>query len=154
MDNFFASPQLLRHLGLKQIAVTGIIRANQVENEPFQDLVKIAKESRERSDVTTDVSSNKTAVRWKDKKFVNALSTLTGKEPIQSVKRFCKKQNKRVDIEQPNILNRYNKSMGIVNRMDQNIAAYMINLQSKKWWWPLIDLCWIILSIMFSKYSA
>ena len=73
---------MLRHLGLKQIAVTGIIRANQVENEPFQDLVKIAKESRERSDVTTDVSSNKTAVRWKDKKFVNALSTLTGKEPI------------------------------------------------------------------------
>ena len=27
--------------------------------------------------------------------------------------------------------------MGGVDRMDQNIAAYMINFRSKKWWWPL-----------------
>ena len=28
-------------------------------------------------------------------------------------------------------------SMGVVGRMDQNISAYMINLRTKKWWWPL-----------------
>ena len=28
--------------------------------------------------------------------------------------------------------------MGGVDRMDQNIVAYMINLQSKKCWWPLL----------------
>ena len=27
--------------------------------------------------------------------------------------------------------------MGGVDRMDQNIVAYMINLQSRKWWWTL-----------------
>ena len=27
--------------------------------------------------------------------------------------------------------------MGSVNRMDQNIAGYMIDLRSKRWWWPL-----------------
>ena len=28
--------------------------------------------------------------------------------------------------------------MGGVDPMDQNIVAYMINLQSKKRWWPLL----------------
>ena len=54
------------------------------------------------------------------------------------MKRFGKKQNKRVDIEQRNNLNVYNKSMGEVDSMDQNTAAYIINLRSKKWWLPLI----------------
>ena len=31
--------------------------------------------------------------------------------------------------------------MGGVDRLDQNLAAYMINLRSKKWWWPLFRLC-------------
>ena len=136
MDNFFTSPELLRYLSSKGIAATGTVRANRMENAPLQDIAKMAKEKRGTSDVVTDVSSNVTAVRWKDNKIVNALSTFTGKEPIQLVKRFCKKEKKRVDIEQPNIINIYNKSMGGVDRMDQNIAAYMINLRSKKWWWP------------------
>ena len=56
------------------------------------------------------------------------LSIFAGNEPIQSVTRFCKKENKRVDIDQPNIINIYNKSMGLVDCMDENIAAHMINL--------------------------
>ena len=35
------------------------------------------------SDVVTDVFSNITAVRWIDNKVVNAISTFTGKQPIQ-----------------------------------------------------------------------
>ena len=56
---------------------------------------------------------------------------------MQYVKRFCHSAKKKVDIEQPNIILEYNKSMRGVDRMDQKIAAYMINLRSKKWWWPL-----------------
>ena len=97
----------------------------------------MAKEDHGSTDVVTDASSNITAVRWKDNKVVNAISTATGKEPIQTVKRFCHKQKERVEIEQPNIINVCNKSMGGVDRMDQNVAAYMLNLRSKKWWWPL-----------------
>ena len=43
------------------------------------------------------------AVRWKNNKIVNALSTFIWKEPIQYVKRSCKKQNKQADIEKPYI---------------------------------------------------
>ena len=28
-------------------------------------------------------------------------------------------------------------SIGGFERMDQNISAYMINLRTKRWWWPL-----------------
>ena len=42
-------------------------------------------------------------------------------------------------MKQTNIINQYNLSMGRVDRMDQNISAHMINLGTKKWWWPLFQ---------------
>ena len=44
------------------------------------------KEKCESSDVVTDVFLNITAVRWKDNKVVNTISTFTGNQPIQQVK--------------------------------------------------------------------
>ena len=76
------------------------------------------KEKRGSSDVVTDVSSNITAVRWKDNKVVNAVSTFTGKQQIQQVKRYYHSEKRRVNIEQPNVMNQYNMAMG---RVDQRI---------------------------------
>ena len=81
MDNFFASPELLRHSSSKKIAATRAVRVNQMENASLQDLGKTAKDSPGTMYVITDVSSNVTAVRWKGSKIVNTLSTFTGKEP-------------------------------------------------------------------------
>ena len=39
----------------------------------------------------------------------------------------------RVEIDQPNAISFCNKTMGGVDRMDQNIGAYMINIRHKKW---------------------
>ena len=48
-------------------------------------------------------------------------------------------------IDQPQCVMKYNEGMGGVDRLDQNIASYMIGHRSKKWWWPIfrfcIDLC-------------
>ena len=107
-----------------------------MENASLRDIVKMSKEKRSSSDVVTDFPSNITAVRWKDNKVVNAVSTLTGKQPIQQVKRYCHHKNRRVNIEQSNIINQYYMSMRRVDRMDQNISTYMITLHTKKWWWP------------------
>ena len=46
--------------------------------------------------------------------------------------RYIKEKGGRVEIDQPNSISVYNKTMGGIDRMDQNIGAYMIN---KKWWW-------------------
>ena len=98
---------------------------------------KIYKEKCASSDVVTDVSSNIYAVHWKDNKVVNAISTFTGKQPIQQAKRYCHLVKRRVNIEQPNIINQYDMSMRGDDRMDQDILTYMINLRTKKWWCSL-----------------
>ena len=83
LDNYFTSPALLRHLSAMEVAATGTMWANQMENAPLWNMVKTNKEKCGSSDVVTDVSSNMTAVCWKDNKVVNAISTFTGKQPIQ-----------------------------------------------------------------------
>ena len=45
------------------VAVTRIVRANQMENAPLWNMVKMNKEKRGSSDVVTDVSSKITIVR-------------------------------------------------------------------------------------------
>ena len=67
-------------------------------------------------------------------------STLYRKEPL---KRACyiKYKGGRVEIDQPNSISVYNKTMGGVDRMDQNIGAYMIDIRSKKWWWTPFRFC-------------
>ena len=38
--------------------------------------------------------------------------------------------------------------MGRVDRMDQNISAYMINLRQNKWWWPFF---WFLVDVAVNK---
>ena len=106
-----------------RLAVTGTVGTNQMENAPLQDIIKMNKEKRGSSYVVTDVSSSITSVRMR---FVSAISTFTGKQPIQQAKRYCHRENQRVNIEKPNIFNQYNTSMGVVDCMDL-----------VRWWWPL-----------------
>ena len=73
--------------------------------------------------------------------MVTVASTLYGKEPMKRARRYIKDKGGRVEIDQPNSISVYNKTMGGVDRMDQNIGAYMINIRSKKWWWPLSRFC-------------
>ena len=88
-----------------------------MEHAPLQDLGKMTKESRGTLDAVTDVPSNKIAARWYDNKIVNSLPAFTGKEQIQPVKIFFKKQGKRVDIEHHKMMNIYNKSKRVVDHM-------------------------------------
>ena len=79
--------------------------------------------------------------RWKDSKVVTMASIYAGVNPIKKAQRYSKAEKKRVEITQPNVVAEYNYGMGGVDRFDQNIAAYMITQQSKKWWWPVFRFC-------------
>ena len=107
------------------------------ENAPLQAIDDMKKEARRSSDVVNNNKSNVTLACWKDNKVVTVASTLYGKEPMKKKRRYIKDKGGRVEIDQPNSISVYNKTMGGVDRMDQNIGAYMINIRSKKWWWPL-----------------
>ena len=93
------------------------------------------------SDVVTDKNSNLTLVRWKDNKVVTVVSTFVGKIPLRKAHRYVKAQNGKAEIDQPQSIFLYNKGMGGVDCLDQNISSYMIDHRSKKWWWPVFRFC-------------
>ena len=95
MDNFFTSTKLIRYLQLKSIAATGTVRLCRMENPPLKDVKMMEKEARGASDVAVDANINMAAVRWKDNKVVNVLSTFAGKDPVQKVKRYSQEAKKK-----------------------------------------------------------
>ena len=141
LDNFFTSPTLLRILKESGIAATGTVRANRTEKVPLQAVDNTKKQARGISDVVNGKKSNVILVCWKDNKVVTVASILYGKEPMKRARRYIKYQGGRVEIDQSNAVSFCNKTMGGVDRMDQNIGAYMINIRNKKWWWPLFRFC-------------
>ena len=128
MDNFFASPSLLRILKESGIAATGTVRANKTEKASLQAVDDMKKKARGISDVVNNKKSDVTLVHY-------------GKEPMKRARLYIRDQGRRVEIDQPNEIYFYNKTMGGVDRMGQNIGAYMINIRNKKWWWPLFRFC-------------
>ena len=99
------------------------------------------KEPRGFHDVTLDQKSDVCVVRWKDNKVVTVASTYAGVEPLQKARRFSSQQKQRIEIDQPKVVQLYNYGMGGVDRLDQNIACYMIQHRSKKRYWPIFRFC-------------
>ena len=89
---------------------------------------------------TPDVSIDESMVPYFGRH--GAKQCIHGK-PMQKAKSQMIQQNRmeKVDINQPHIISVYNKGMGRVDCMDQNISAYMINHRNKKWWWPWFRFC-------------
>ena len=141
MDNFFTSPNLLRILKAKGIAVTETVRINRVENAPLRPINEMEKLERGASDVVTDKNSNLMPVGWNDNKVVTVGSTFVGKMPLRKAHRYGKAQNGSTEIDQPQSIFLYNKGMGGVLSLDQNISSYMIGHRSKKWWWVVFRFC-------------
>ena len=105
------------------------------------------KEARGSSDVVNDNKSNVTLVRWKNSKVVTVASTLYGKEPMKRARRCIKDKGGRVEIDQLISISVDNKNMG-VDRMDQNIGAYMINTVPRSGGDHFSDFVLILLSTM------
>jgi len=140
-DNFFTSVKLLKHLKEKNVLATGTIRVNRTEKAPLPDIREMEKKPRGAHEVVLDSNNDIAVVRWKDNKVVTVASTYCGAAPISKAKRFSRADRQRIDIPQPQVVKVYNMGMGGVDRLDQNLAAYMVNHRSKKWWWPVFRFC-------------
>lgn len=66
-------------------------------------------------------------------------STSAGVAPTGKAKRWSKAHKKHITVDQPASVILYNTYMGGVDRMDENIASYRINIRNKKWYWPMIS---------------
>ena len=100
-DNFFTSPQWLRSLREKGIAVTDTDQLNRIENAQLKSIKEIEKLEKGSADVVTDDNTKIAFVTWKDSKVVTVISSNYGLHPTVKTKQYLKEKKSWVDIEQP-----------------------------------------------------
>lgn len=136
-DNFFSSPELF-YLLREEYGIFGLgtIRTNRIrgaENKlPTEKQMK-KKERGNYAEVVCD--KNKLAiVKWHDNKVVTFVSSFVAAEPVNTIRRYCKDQKRKVDVQCPQVVKEYNKHMGGVDLADMLIALYKSPFKSRRWY--------------------
>ena len=94
-----------------------------------------------------DTSEEITAVRWNDNRCVTVMSNFETDQPTARVKRWDRNQRAHRLVEQPRLINSYNKYMGGVDAHDWLCGKYATGVRGKKWYWCLftrmLDMCMV-----------
>lgn len=142
-DNLFTSIDLLTFLQTKGIRATGTIRDNQIpRNSGLPSKKKQEKEQRGSSSIASNIENNILICQWKDNKVVSIASNCHTNQPMSQCSRFCRKQRKRINVNQPHVVRCYNKYMGGVDLMDKNVNCYRVGIRGRKWYFPIFT--WMI----------
>lgn len=133
-DNFFTGLPLLVELSRRGCDGTGTIRTHRTEHCPIADVSKGV-----RGEFATCKAADGSVcmTSWLDNGRVTMASTSLEAQPLQTVSRFSRSDKARVPIVQPNCFAVYNKMMGGVDRMDQNMGSYHCSIRGKKWWFSI-----------------
>ena len=140
MDNFFCNMRLLKFLGANNTRASGTLRQNRISKScsiAWKQIMQRGKWGGTHQETAADNST--TLIAWGDNRVVYFASNCDPKSPEQNVKRYCRDAKQKVTVKQPLGIHKYNKSMGEVDRADQNVSAYnyRISIRSNRWWWPL-----------------
>lgn len=68
----------------------------------------------------------------------HSVQTLQALNPLVNHSDTVQHKKKNIQVPQPNLVKIYNKHMGGVDRMDQNVAKYRISIRGKKWYSSLV----------------
>ncbi|KAI8777558.1 piggyBac transposable element-derived protein 3 [Biomphalaria glabrata] len=108
-DNFFTSMPLLEKLKDKGIHYTGIVRPNRIIGVKLEQEKEMKKRGCGSMDQCVEKITNVVAVRWYDTKTVNMLSTYSGTEPNNIVKRYDGSKSTCLHVKQPAVIKLYNE---------------------------------------------
>lgn len=146
-DNLFTGIPALTHLKSLGYNGTGTIRENRLPKgcplkEKKKETVKrgrgfMTSKSIEGLDIHI--------TQWVDNSVVRIASTVFGKQPTTTALRYSTVEKKKIEVPRPLVIANYNKNMGGVDRMDENVSLYRISIHGKKWWsciftW-MVDVC-------------
>lgn len=131
-DNYFTSVPLLRKLRHEKILAAGTVRKNRLGKCPLEAKKVMNKQPRGYSAeyVTSD---DVVVVVWKDNNDVSVASNFVGIGHQEDVKRWDKTKREHIFVKQPEIVAKYNRSMGGVDKMDFLLSLYRTKIRSKKW---------------------
>ena len=130
MDNFFSSPELFSQLYDMEILARGTVRINRRE---YPRGLLSDRDVRQRGQYVAAQRGEMVAVKWKDKKVVNFLSTAESGLAVAEVNRR-KKDGTVEKVPCPAVVLNYNKFMNGVDRADQIRTTYSTYRTSRKWW--------------------
>ena len=71
--------------------------------------------------------------------MVSLCSNAVGIHPQTQTTRFSRQTRQRIQVEQPAIVKFYNKSMGGVDRINENISKYRVAIRGKKWYSSIVS---------------
>lgn len=141
-DNLFTGLDLLAFLREKGYGGTGTIRENRIPKTcPIASKNILMKEERGYHETSIAKEDGVLVSKWVDNSVVAIASNCLGVEPQSGVKRYSQKEKRMIQVQRPHLIGEYNRKMGGVDRMDQNIAMYRVNIRNKKWYWPLLSWC-------------
>ncbi|KAJ8939889.1 hypothetical protein NQ318_023229 [Aromia moschata] len=134
MDRYFTTIPLLEYLLDNKLHGTGTImksripRSVQLTSEStLKRLGRGATEQSVRSDGKINV------IQWYDLKPVLLASTNLQEHPVGECKRWSKQDKKFIQVRRPDMVTKYNESMGGIDLVDRMIAYYRINARTNKW---------------------
>lgn len=142
-DNLFTGLNLLAYLRKCGFGGTGTMRSNRLTKScPLMGNKEFDKKARGFHESIISKEDGVSVVRWKDNSVVTVGSNCVGVDPITNVRRFSQSEKKYIQIPRPLVIGEYNRSMGGVDRLDQNVAEYRINLRNRKWYWAILT--WLL----------
>ena len=117
IDNWYSSPNLFRRLSEQGTNVIGTVRVNR-KNMPRE----IKETKLKKGEVMALFSHKLMALKWHDKKEVTMLSTVHDKAGMTNTGK--KRRTTNDPLVKPKAVIDYNKGMGGVDRMDQQLASF------------------------------
>ncbi|KAL3196099.1 hypothetical protein MRX96_053997 [Rhipicephalus microplus] len=78
-------------------------------------------------------SDDVVVVIWKDNNDVSVASNFVGIGNEEDVRRWDKTKREHILVKQPEVIAKYNRSMGGVDKMDFLLSLYRTKIRSKKW---------------------
>ena len=93
------------------IFALGTVRADRLKVCPVDKDSVLKKKGRGTYAQVVDFNFGITAVTWVDDSVVKLASNLVGIEPMDTIERWDKTEKKKVNVNSPEILREYNKSI-------------------------------------------
>ncbi|VEN56028.1 unnamed protein product, partial [Callosobruchus maculatus] len=134
MDRYFTTIPLLEFLLENKNHGTGTIMKSRVPRAVHLTSEGILKRlGRGATEQTVRSDGKINIIQWYDMKPVLLASTNLQEEPVDECKRWSKQQKKFIKVRRPDMVAKYNESMGGIDLVDRMIAYYRIKARSNKW---------------------
>ncbi|KAL3225401.1 hypothetical protein MRX96_025830 [Rhipicephalus microplus] len=121
-------PRLREH----RILAAGTVRKNRLGKCPLESKKVINKKPR-RYSAEYVTSDDIVVVIWKDNNDVSVASNFVGIGNEEDVRRWDETKREHILVKQPEVIAKYNRSMGGVDKMDFLLSLYRTKIRSKKW---------------------